>query len=322
MTGEGGPSYSIPTQVASPTSTVVARDVVMRYGSIIALDHFSIDVPTGVVGLLGPNGAGKSTFIKTVLGLVEPQNGEITVAGLDSRKDMLTIRDRVGYMPEYDCLVEGMTGIELVSYFGMISGMSKSDSMLRSHEVLDFVGLGEERYRPISSFSTGMKQRVKLAQAIVHDPAILFLDEPTNGMDPLGREEMLELIGRIAASNKSILVSSHILQDMEKVCDHVIIINNGKTVAEGKMKDLLAQQKGRKRLIARGRTEALAAYVRYLRREHEVISESEEHGQVTVVLVTRKEGGDIFAEAVNAGVQLRSYAPDRSTLEDVFIRSV
>jgi ABC-2 type transport system ATP-binding protein len=322
MTGEGGPSESIPTQDASRASTVVARDVVMRYGSIIALDHFSIDVPTGVVGLLGPNGAGKSTFIKTVLGLVEPQNGEITVAGLDSRKDMLMIRDRVGYMPEYDCLVEGMTGIELVSYFGMISGMSKSDSMLRSHEVLDFVGLGEERYRPISSFSTGMKQRVKLAQAIVHDPDILFLDEPTNGMDPLGREEMLELIGRIAASNKSILVSSHILQDMEKVCDHVIIINNGKTVAEGDMKDLLGQQKGRKRLIARGRTEALASYVQYLRREHEVISVSEEHGQMTVVLVTKKEGGDIFAEAVNAGVQLRSYAPDRSTLEDVFIRSV
>jgi ABC-2 type transport system ATP-binding protein len=321
MTGEGGPS-DIPTQDARPASTVIARDVVMRYGSIIALDHFSIDVPTGVVGLLGPNGAGKSTFIKTVLGLVEPQNGEITVAGLDSRKDVLTIRDRVGYMPEYDCLVEGMTGIELVSYFGMISGMSKSDSMLRSHEVLDFVGLGEERYRPISSFSTGMKQRAKLAQAIVHDPDILFLDEPTNGMDPLGREEMLELIGRIAASNKSILVSSHILQDMEKVCDHVIIINNGKTVTEGDMKDLLGQQKGRKRLIARGRTVALASYVQYLRREHEVISVSEEYGQMTVVLVTKKEGGDIFAEAVNAGVQLRSYAPDRSTLEDVFIRSV
>ena len=146
-------------------------------------------------------------------------------------------------MPEHDCLVEGMTGVELVSYFGMISGMSKSDSILRSHEVLDFVGLGEERYRPISSFSTGMKQRVKLAQAIVHDPNILFLDEPTNGMDPFGREEMLDLIGRIAAAHKSILVSSHILQDMEKVCEHVIIINNGKAVAQGSLKNLLGARR-------------------------------------------------------------------------------
>ena len=135
-------------------------------------------------------------------------------------------------MPEHDCLVEVMTGVELVSYFGMISGMSKNDSIPRSHEVLDFVGIGEERYRPISSYSTGMKQRVKLAQAIVHDPNLLFLDEPTNGMDPLGREEMLNLIERIAAGHKSILVSSHILQDMERVCEHVIIINNGRAVAQ------------------------------------------------------------------------------------------
>jgi len=309
-------------EAGGTAGTVSAKEVVMRYGKIMALDHLSMEIPTGIVGLLGPNGAGKSTFIKAVLGLVEPQTGTITVGGLDSRQNVLTIRDKVGYMPEHDCLVEVMTGVELVSYFGMISGMSKNDSIPRSHEVLDFVGIGEERYRPISSYSTGMKQRVKLAQAIVHDPDLLFLDEPTNGMDPLGREEMLDLIERIAAGHKSILVSSHILQDMERVCEHVIIINNGRAVAQGSLKNLLGAQEGRMKLVARGIPEDLASFVKYLEKEQKVISTSEEHGQVTVVLILRGPSGEIFAAAKNAGVQVRSLTSDLSTLEEVFIRSV
>lgn len=302
--------------------TITARNVVVRFGNILALDNFSVEVPRGIVGLLGPNGAGKSTFIKTVLGLVSFDSGDIRISGMDPRADVMAIRDRVGYMPEHDCLVDTMTGLELVTYFGRLSGMTKEDSIPRSHEVLDFVGLGEERYRPTATYSTGMKQRVKLAQAIVHDPEILFLDEPTNGMDPLGREEMLELISRIAASNKSILVSSHILQDMEKVCQHVIIINGGRAISQGPMSVLLDQGRDRKRLQVRGEPKALVAFTEQLRKEREVLSVSEEFGQMTIILVNAGPSAPLLDMAKLHGVQVRSYVPDKLTLEGAFIRSV
>jgi len=302
--------------------TIIAKDVVVRFGNILALDNFSVEIPKGIVGLLGPNGAGKSTFIKSVLGLVSYSSGDVRISGMDPRTDVMTIRDRVGYMPEHDCLVETMTGLELVTYFGRLSGMTKDDSIPRSHEVLDFVGLGEERYRPTATYSTGMKQRVKLAQAIVHDPEILFLDEPTNGMDPLGREEMLELISRIAASNKSLLISSHILQDMEKVCDHVIIINGGRAITQGPMSVLLDQGRDRKRLQVRGEPKALLAFTDQLRKDHQVISVSEEFGQMTVIFVNQGPSAPLLDLAKSFGVQVRSYAPDKLTLEGAFIRSV
>ena len=301
---------------------ITAKDVVVRFGNILALDNFSIEVPKGIVGLLGPNGAGKSTFIKTVLGLVGYDSGEIRISGMDPRTDVMSIRDRVGYMPEHDCLVDTMSGLELVTYFGRLSGMTKEDSIPRSHEVLDFVGLGEERYRPTATYSTGMRQRVKLAQAIVHDPGILFLDEPTNGMDPLGREEMLELISRIAASNKSILISSHILQDMERVCQHVIIINSGRAITQGPMSVLLDQGRDRKRLRVRGEPKALLAFTEHLRKEHQVISVSEEFGQMTIVLINGGPSAPLLDAAKRLGVQVRSYAPDKLSLEGAFIRSV
>ena len=307
---------------SSVEHTITARDVVVRFGSILALDNFSIQVPKGIVGLLGPNGAGKSTFIKTVLGLVSFESGDVRISGMDPRTDVMAIRDRVGYMPEHDCLVDTMSGLELVTYFGRLSGMTKEDSIPRSHEVLDFVGLGEERYRPTATYSTGMKQRVKLAQAIVHDPEILFLDEPTNGMDPLGREEMLELISRIAASNKSILVSSHILQDMEKVCQHVVIINSGRAITQGPMSVLLDQGKDRKRMQVRGDPRALLAFTEQLRKDYEVISVSEEFGQMTIVLVNPGPSAALLSMAKGNGVQVRSYVPDKLTLEGAFIRSV
>lgn len=303
-------------------ANIMAEDLVVRYGQIVALDHFSVSVPRGIVGLLGPNGAGKSTFIKAVLGLLEPQSGTISVAGLDPVKDRMAIRDRIGYMPEHDCLIETMTGVELVSYMGQISGMAKKDSIPRSHEVLDFVGLSEQRYRPISTYSTGMKQRIKLAQAIVHDPSIIFLDEPTSGMDPQGREEMLDLISRIAATDKSILLSSHILHDVERVCKDVIIISNGKAITQGSIDSLLSQGSERKRVVVRGQPDALTLFISTLSSEHEVLSVSEEFKQLTVVFVNNKGSSHVFDAARQAGVQIRSYLPDRFTLEDVFIDAV
>jgi ABC-2 type transport system ATP-binding protein len=301
---------------------IVAEDVVVSYGPVLALDHFSVDVPKGIVGLLGPNGAGKSTFIKTVLGLLEPKEGKVTVSGLDSMKDRMSIRDLVGYMPEHDCLIEAMTGAELVAYMGRISGMSKKDSIPRSHEVLDFVGLAEQRYRPISTYSSGMKQRVKLAQAIVHDPSIVFLDEPTSGMDPQGREEMLDLINRIAASDKSILLSSHILHDVERLCKNVIIISGGRAVKQGNVEDLLSRGGARKRMVVRGTERALKDFLTSIGEVHQVLSVSEEFGQVTVVLVNREGSDRVFQLARSTGVQVRSYLPDRMTLEDLFIDTV
>lgn len=309
-------------RAASSEATITSDDVVVRFGQIVALDHFSVMIPRGIVGLLGPNGAGKSTFIKAVLGLVQPQEGSITVSGLDSRRNTLAIRDRIGYMPEHDCLIDEMSGVELVAYMGRLSGMAKGDSIPRSHEVLDFVGIGEERYRPIGSYSTGMKQRVKLAQAIVHDPDILFLDEPTNGMDPNGREEMLDLIARIAASDKSVLVSSHILHDVEKVCKEAIIVNNGQIVVRGTLESLLSQGERRKAIKVKGTTDRIKSFIDQLGRDNQIISVTDHFGLATIVFVNRGGSGPILELAHSTGVQVRSYLPDRITLEDVFIKAV
>ncbi len=303
-------------------ATIVSEDVVVRYGQIVALDHFSVVIPRGIVGLLGPNGAGKSTFIKAVLGLVQPQTGSISVSGLDTRTNTLAIRDLVGYMPEHDCLIDAMSGVEMVSYMGRLSGMAKGDSIPRSHEVLDFVGIGEERYRPVGSYSTGMKQRVKLAQAIVHDPDILFLDEPTSGMDPNGREEMLDLIGRIAASDKSVLVSSHILHDVEKVCREAIIVSNGRIVVRGTLESLLSQGAGRKAIKVKGAPDKIRSFTEALGRDHQIVSVTDLFGLATIVFVNPGGSAPVLELAHGTGVQVRSYLPDRITLEDVFIKAV
>ncbi len=298
---------------------VQARDVTVRFGEVVALDNFSTQVPTGITGLLGPNGAGKSTLIKTVLGLVEPESGDISVDGLDPRRDMTMVRDRVGYMPEHDCLINSMNPVAMVSYMGQLSGMTKKDSIQRTHEVLDFVGLGEERYRPIKSYSTGMKQKVKLAQAIVHDPSILFLDEPTNGLDPQGRDEMLDLIRRIGASGKTLLVSSHILHEIEQVSQNIIIINEGRLVREGPTSSLMGGSATQYRLRVRGKAEAIERFKKALSPAFEVISTRDESGQISMLVEGEGKSARIFAEAAMAGVQVRYFGPDTMTLEDVFV---
>ena len=303
-------------------STISAKGVAVTYGQIVALDNFSVDIPSGIVGLLGPNGAGKSTFIKAILGLLVPNRGEIKIAGHDPTTESVLVRDMIGYMPEHDCLIENFTAIDFVSYMGQISGMKKRDAMPRSHEMLDFVGIGEERYRQISSYSTGMKQRVKLAQAIVHDPKILFLDEPTNGMDPQGREDMLNLIRKISDSDKSILVSTHILDDIEKVSDHALIISNGKLITQGNLDELLAGKENLKYVQVRGNELARVNFVKLLRDSYDVRSVTKESGQTRIVFMNPGDGNTIFRLSQEANVQLRAYSPERATLEDVFIGSL
>src|SRR4051794_40422481 len=178
-----------------PDSPMLFRlnDVTKTYGPIPALHNLSVEAKTGAVGMLGPNGAGKTTLIRTLLGLITIDSGGGKVLGLDVHEQRLAIRQAVGFAPEDECLFPGLAGVDFVAYAGELCGMSRNDGMQRAHEVLNYVGLGEERYRQVESYSTGMKQRLKLASAIVHDPKLLILDEPTNGMDPRGREEILEL---------------------------------------------------------------------------------------------------------------------------------
>jgi len=206
------------------------------YGSFKALNELTIEVDEGTVALLGPNGAGKSTLLRILLGLIEPSEGSYEILG---NKNCAALKDMIGYMPEHDCLPPHLTAVGFVSYFGQLSGLSADVAMERTHQTLDYVGMGEERYREIESYSTGMKQRVKLAQAIVHNPRVVFLDEPTNGMDPEGREEMLSLLKDLASMGKSIVLSSHLLPDVEFVCRNAVIINNGELVEYGEVEELL-----------------------------------------------------------------------------------
>src|SRR6267142_6841346 len=215
------------------------QNVTKTYGKITALRQLSVEVDAGAIGLLGPNGAGKTTLIRTLLGLITLDAGGGDVLDMDIRTRRLDIRQTVGFAPEDECLFPGVAGIEFVAYAGELCGMSSTDAMQRAHEVLNYVGLGEARYRRVESYSTGMKQRLKLAAAIVHDPRLLILDEPTNGMDPAGREEMIDLARDLAhGKGMSLLFSSHLLPDVEAVCDHVLVLGRGALLAQGNIQEL------------------------------------------------------------------------------------
>ena len=218
---------------------VQAESLSVRYGKNRALNDVTAIFPPGAVGLLGPNGAGKSTLLKSLLGFLVPEKGSMRVLGLDVATSPLEIRERIGYMPESDAHIPGMNAVSFVSYCAQLSGLPAVDAMQRAHEVLYYVGLGEARYRNLETYSTGMKQRIKLAQAIVHDPDLLFLDEPTNGMDPKGRDEMLELIHDLAHNkNVNLILSSHLLPDVEFTCDHVVVMDKGTIATHGPIEAL------------------------------------------------------------------------------------
>src|SRR5438093_9178881 len=224
---------------------VTLETVTVMYGRNMALREVTSSFAAGAVGLLGPNGAGKSTLVKTRVGFVVPARGRMRVLGLDVADSPLEIRARVGYMPESDAHIPCMNAVSFVAYCGELAGLPRVDAMQRAHEMLFYVGLGEARYRNLETYSTGMKQRIKLAQALVHDPDLLFLDEPTNGMDPKGRDEMLELV-RDLAHNKGVhlILSSHLLPDVEYTCDFVVVMDQGAVATAGPI-DALKQPRGR-----------------------------------------------------------------------------
>jgi ABC-2 type transport system ATP-binding protein len=301
------------------TAAASLQRVSVAYGRQWALSDVSAEFPAGAVGLLGPNGAGKSTMLKALLGLIKPDHGTVRLLGLDVATAALEVRSRIGYMPENDAQIPGMTAVSFVAYCGELSGLPAADAMQRAHEVLYYVGLGEARYRNVETYSTGMKQRIKLAQALVHDPDLLLLDEPTNGMDPKGREEMLALV-RDLAHNKhiSLILSSHVMPDVESVCDSVVVMNRGTVVMRGPIATLKGS--GGRTFEVRIKGDR-AAFAERLRRE--ALDCRETDSDLLRVILPAEAGAErLFAAAAGVGAQVRHLRPSRPTLEDVFARAV
>src|SRR6476620_10262428 len=302
-------------------AVVQLDDVTVIYGKNQALKNVSAKFAKGAVGLLGPNGAGKSTMLKSLLGFVKPDRGRMTVLGLDVAKSPLEIRARIGYMPENDAHIPGMNAVSFVAYCGQLAGLPAVDAMQRAHEVLYYVSLGEARYRNVETYSTGMKQRIKLAQALVHDPDLLFLDEPTNGMDPAGRDEMLELVKDLAVNKGvNVIVSSHLLPDIEFTCRSVVVMDKGRVVAQGPI-DSLKQPRGQVFELRVKAPNGLDAFVDHLRAAGLECNATDD--DVMRVFVPGDGGAHaVFALAAAHQVQVRHLRPSVPTLEDVFAQAV
>jgi ABC-2 type transport system ATP-binding protein len=308
--------------MADSEPVVTLEHVTVAYGANTALRDVTTAFAAGAVGLLGPNGAGKSTMIKALLGFVVPAAGRMRVLGLDVATSPLEIRARIGYMPESDAHIPGMNAVSFVAYCGELAGLPRVDAMQRAHEVLFYVGLGEARYRNVETYSTGMKQRIKLAQALVHDPDLLFLDEPTNGMDPKGRDEMLELV-RDLAHNKGVnlILSSHLLPDVEYTCDHVVVMDKGRIATQGGIA-ALKQPRGR---VFELRVKTPGADLEtFLERLRVAGLDCHATDEDVMRVFVPGEGGaqQLFALAAAEHVQVRHLRPSVPTLEDVFAHAV
>ncbi len=291
-----------------------------RYGNILAIDRLDARVDGKIIGLLGPNGAGKSTLLKALLGLI-PYEGSARVLGLEARTHGTEIRDRVGYMPEQEAFLAGMSAVELCTYAAELSGLPHTEAIQRAHAALYYAGLEEKRYQPIDTYSTGMKQRVKLAQALVHDPEILFLDEPTNGLDPRSRDEMLELIADLPERRGcAIVLSTHLLPDVERVCDHAVIMHHGRLRfvgsidelrgARGRDTDLLIEVKADAAALAEVLTAAGATC--------EIVTLV----TLAVSLPTSATNELVFRRAREAGLQIRGITVRRESVEAAFLRVI
>ena len=286
------------------------------FGSVRALSDVSLKIRPGVTGLLGPNGSGKSTLIKILLGLLQSDGGTTSVLGLDPKRQAREIRSRVGFMPEDDCYIENVEAVEMVRFAARLNGQPSLESLRRAHEILDFCGVQEERYRLIDTFSTGMRQKVKFAQAIVHDPQILIMDEPTSGLDPEERQIMLRRIRNLSErAGMAIIISTHILPDVEAVCDDVLILSRGKLRLAGSLESLT--------------TTAPELYIKVLGSAEQLIDSlscagfnalSTDRGEILVH--EPAEVARIWSCAKETGVTIRSMTPAKNTLEEIFMEAV
>ncbi len=294
------------------TPILSAQDLGFAYGSIVALHGVDFDLPSGRIGLVGANGAGKTTLIKILLGILRPTTGSATVLGFDATKDMIDVRSRIGYMPESDCLPLDVTASEFIVYSAGLAGLPRNAARQRSSDVLTLVGLEEERFRPLGGYSTGMKQRTKLAQAIVHDPELVFLDEPTAGLDPEGREEMLELISRLGGFGINVLVSSHVLGDIERTCDRVLMLDGGRVLRSGPLSHLVDAD-----VVSVDVIGDVSAVVEQLTAAGALV---ETNGSRLLVSSSDDDPFRLVRDALAAtGNGMRSLGPKATTLEDVFL---
>src|SRR5437660_226709 len=288
------------------------------YGTHQALKDVTLHLEPGRVGLLGPNGAGKSTLLKILMGLLAPSTGDGRVLDRDIGTAGADLRRVIGYMPEADALVPGLRGAEYVALAGELYGMPRRQAQRRAHEVLTYLELEDARYRRLEEYSTGMKQRLKLAQALVHDPPVLLLDEPTSGLDPAGREAMLKLLLTLAKDHgKSFLLSTHLLGDVERVCDSVVILHQGQILLQGSVAELRTRRQDRYRLQVQGER---SAFLEELRLEGARVIDDNGRGELSVVVPQGWATRAFFALADNHGVLLRGLQRDDEGLEELFHR--
>ena len=302
------------------TPILETRGLTQNYGPKVVLHGLDLRLEGGAIGLLGPNGAGKSTLLRSILGLLPVEPGVVSVLGHDARTEAVAIRRRIGLVPESDCLIPGMNAVEMTTYAGELVGMRHADAKERAHAVLYYVGLGEARYRELESYSQGMKQRLKLAQALVHDPDLLLLDEPTNGMDPPGREAMLELIREVSRhKGMNVILSTHLLPDVEQTCDHVVVLKEGRVAEERSVERQLIDAGRVYDLRGRGDLDALAEILRTAGHDVDTIQDG-----LRVRLAEGQDATAVYAVLRDMGerVQIRHFLEAGRTLQDSFVEAV
>ncbi len=300
-------------------SVIELDGLTVSLGGRVILDGLTGTLRGTAIGLLGPNGAGKSTLINTLLGFHDPLKGTARVFGLDSRRERAQIRQGIGYMPENDSFIGNMSGVRFVRYMGELAGLPASVALERAHEALFFVGLGEVRYRKVSTYSLGMKQLVKLAQALAHGPRLLILDEPTNGLDPNARQRMLQVIKDIRREGSvRLLISSHLLRDIDETCDEVLILKGGRIAALRNIEEERRSHRNFIELEVIGDPTPFAAAVRELGCECACFPD----GRVKLIIPDRLATQDLYVIAAEHAVQIRRIHLRRDSLEDIFLRAM
>jgi ABC-2 type transport system ATP-binding protein len=298
--------------VEPTTPLLLAEDLRKSYPGVVALDGVTFAVSEGITGILGENGAGKSTAIKILLGLVEPTSGSATVLG-ENASENVSVRSRLGYMPEHDCLPGSVSAAEFLTHMAETSGLPPTQARVRAADTLRHTGLFEERYRPMAGYSTGMKQRVKLAQALVHDPTFVFLDEPTAGLDPIGREEMLALVRKTHREfGISVLLSSHLMVDVERTCDRIIVLQGGRVVQSGEVREFTKESETLFIEVDDNRDRFVAALS-----GRGIAASPDGHG-LRIEGATASTYDGVCAALVEAEAPLRRMAPRRSALTELF----
>ena len=302
---------------------IETQNIVKRYGSMTALNDISLTINQGVTGLLGPNGAGKSTLIKVLLGLVKVNEGSGNVLGLEIGKQGRLIRENTGYMPEDDCYIAGMTGVEVVRFSASLAGFPDVEGLRRAHEILDYCGMGQERYREIETYSTGMRQKIKFAQAIVHDPPLLIFDEPTSGLDPEARDAMLARIRNLSVKHgKTVIISTHILPDVQSCCDDVLIVAKGQLKLADKLEKLSRPSSPTVKLeLTRIEDENRSRFVSALRAADFVVDDSDPW---SILIISERGSLDprVWQLANENEVAIRTVLPAMNSLEEIFVNAV